>query len=334
MNPMQSVLDQFLSFIGRKRFVRKVPGSGSSLADGMRFEVDAAYGSGYTVMHRFGNGLEVAHSNQQRIKPMTFNLLDAHTYFGFSLILEGYIDIEIPELEQKERVEAGEIAFRCGRVAQVNPTFPAVPRLRGLTMDIPADMRDAWQSEAPDNLNRGINALLHNMKPPFLRVFRTDEAVMALAEKMLEADTQTSSGRLLYEARALSLLARIIDPGSPPVAHLTRSQIRQSQLQKALDHAIDILRLEWSSPPKITDLARRIGLNHSTMQHEFRQRTGQTIGQYTHRQRMERARELIETGDISVQEAALHVGYSNPSHFSSAFKKYFGYLPSTHRNGQ
>jgi AraC-like DNA-binding protein len=43
---------------------------------------------------------------------------------------------------------------------------------------------------------------------------------------------------------------------------------------------------------------------------------------------MEKALELIESGDCNILQAAHSVGYSNPSHFSAAFKRFYGRLPS------
>jgi AraC-like DNA-binding protein len=46
--------------------------------------------------------------------------------------------------------------------------------------------------------------------------------------------------------------------------------------------------------------------------------------------RMEKALELIESGENSILQVALSVGYSNPSHFSAAFKRFYGRLPSSY----
>ena len=331
MQPTPTPLDSVLAFIKREKPIRKASGCGARPEAGIRFEVDPADGSGYSLMHRFGNGLEVVHSDQLRTTPLKFSLKNVHTHFGFSLILEGHIFMDVPELGKKARIGQGEITFRSGSVAQVEQVFPAGTRVRGLAMDLPYDMLNAWRAEAPESLDRSIRALLHHTPPPFMHIFPADEAVVAQAEKMLDMNTATVFGRMQYEAAALNLLACIIDPGSPPVVHLTRSQMRQIYLQQALDQAVDILRLEWSSPPTIDTLAHRIGLNERTLRDEFRKRTGHTIGEFERKQRMERARVLIETQGFGVHEAALQVGYSNPSHFSKAFRKYFGHLPSERR---
>eukprot|EP00831_Metopus_contortus_P037919 TRINITY_DN29868_c0_g1_i1.p3 TRINITY_DN29868_c0_g1~~TRINITY_DN29868_c0_g1_i1.p3 ORF type:complete len:113 (-),score=28.07 TRINITY_DN29868_c0_g1_i1:84-422(-) len=57
-------------------------------------------------------------------------------------------------------------------------------------------------------------------------------------------------------------------------------------------------------------------------------RQGLSIGAYVRKLRMEKALEFIESGQFSILQVALYVGYSNPSHFSEAFKRYHGRLPS------
>jgi AraC-like DNA-binding protein len=45
---------------------------------------------------------------------------------------------------------------------------------------------------------------------------------------------------------------------------------------------------------------------------------------------MERARQLLEERKFNVTEVACTVGYANPSHFASAFKRKFGVNPSAY----
>ncbi len=43
---------------------------------------------------------------------------------------------------------------------------------------------------------------------------------------------------------------------------------------------------------------------------------------------MDRTRKMIQTGKYSILDISLFVGYSNPGHFSAAFKKFYRHLPS------
>jgi len=81
-----------------------------------------------------------------------------------------------------------------------------------------------------------------------------------------------------------------------------------------------------SSPPTIEQLARETGLNQLKIKQGFKVLFGTTTYGLFQRERMERALTLLQTN--SVTETASLLGYSNISHFSSAFRKQFGVLPS------
>jgi AraC-like DNA-binding protein len=54
---------------------------------------------------------------------------------------------------------------------------------------------------------------------------------------------------------------------------------------------------------------------------------GTSAFEYLRMQRLERARQLLVNSHKSVTEIAFEVGYSQPSGFSKAFKRYFGANP-------
>lgn len=87
----------------------------------------------------------------------------------------------------------------------------------------------------------------------------------------------------------------------------------------------------FSEPLTIAELARKSFMSESRLRQMFRQQYGITIYQYVLNCRMEKARELIESGNYQVKDAAGMVGYSNISHFSEAFRKKFGYTPSQYK---
>jgi two-component system response regulator YesN len=57
----------------------------------------------------------------------------------------------------------------------------------------------------------------------------------------------------------------------------------------------------------------------------------QTIHDYLIQVRMEKAKVLLSTTDLSIKAVAISVGYRRDSSFGPAFKKYFGVSPSSYR---
>ena len=44
---------------------------------------------------------------------------------------------------------------------------------------------------------------------------------------------------------------------------------------------------------------------------------------------MEHAKKLILTGDYRISDVARLTGYKHSTHFTTAFKKYFGFIPNS-----
>ena len=75
-------------------------------------------------------------------------------------------------------------------------------------------------------------------------------------------------------------------------------------------------------------LCRRFSISPTLLKEQFRQAFGMPIHSWLVQQRLNRARELICTTGISVQEAARCVGYEGTSQFYTAFRKQFGVTPA------
>ena len=50
--------------------------------------------------------------------------------------------------------------------------------------------------------------------------------------------------------------------------------------------------------------------------------------EYYNRNRLEKAKDLLQSGKYSVKEVGMDIGFSNLSNFAKAFKKEFGILPN------
>ncbi len=78
----------------------------------------------------------------------------------------------------------------------------------------------------------------------------------------------------------------------------------------------------------IAELAIVAGFNGSKLKRDFKRVYGTTIFKYITKLRMERASVLIRNEGFTIAQAAYEVGYTNPQHFTNAFKRTLGYLPS------
>lgn len=88
-----------------------------------------------------------------------------------------------------------------------------------------------------------------------------------------------------------------------------------------------ILSGRLDSPVTIKELARMVAMNECYLKKGFKAMFGTTIYDYFQKERMERARFLLNEKGLPVSEVAVMMGYSCISHFSTAFKKHTGLKP-------
>jgi len=97
---------------------------------------------------------------------------------------------------------------------------------------------------------------------------------------------------------------------------------------EALNRAKIILIENIINPPSIKDLAHKSAMNDYKLKKGFKQLFGNTVYGFLQEYRLNKAKALLEKGDINIGEVASIVGYKRLSHFSMVFKKYFGMNPS------
>ncbi len=75
-------------------------------------------------------------------------------------------------------------------------------------------------------------------------------------------------------------------------------------------------------------LADDVGLSRVQLHRRMKEMTGITVGEFIRNLRLQQAAKLLEAGDTTVAQVTYAVGFANPTHFTSAFKKHFGVAPS------
>lgn len=81
-------------------------------------------------------------------------------------------------------------------------------------------------------------------------------------------------------------------------------------------------------PPTIIQLSKIAAMSPTKLKMEFKKVYGMPVYEYYQKNRMGAARILLQSRKYTVKEVGLNIGYSNLSHFASAFKREFGVLPS------
>jgi AraC family transcriptional regulator len=147
------------------------------------------------------------------------------------------------------------------------------------------------------------------------------EIIVRLRRPPVAASTQA----FWYQVRALDLVAEFLF--QPPEGEEFFCTRQQRAVRERVDKVMAILRESLADPLPLEELARRVNSSPFYLSRIFKQEAGMTITQFLRQTRMERAAELLRTGQCNVTEAAMALGYSSLGHFSTTFQQTFGCCP-------
>ena len=81
----------------------------------------------------------------------------------------------------------------------------------------------------------------------------------------------------------------------------------------------------------LSQLAKRFLVESSYLSKAFRQQMGENLMVYIARQKIEKAKEYIQQGNITLTEISFLVGYDDYNYFSRVFKKMTGISPREYK---
>ena len=162
------------------------------------------------------------------------------------------------------------------------------------------------ETGAPCRLEECVQVLMHD----------ENGRIQQMLDKLLGASMQRGSSLRLKE-----LLIRLLeDICRQPAGEGTE-----------LYPAIRYMETHLQSPVAAQDLAQLCHMSLSTFTRRFRMLTGEPPAAYHRRLRLEKSRELLESGLCSVEQAAFALGFYDKAHFSRCFQAHFGARPGDMR---
>ena len=82
----------------------------------------------------------------------------------------------------------------------------------------------------------------------------------------------------------------------------------------------------------LSKVGDRFNISDTYLSHMFKEKTGQNFSVYLERLRMNEAARRLTSGDCNLTVLYADLGYTNPTSFRRAFKKYYGMTPSEMRD--
>jgi len=103
-------------------------------------------------------------------------------------------------------------------------------------------------------------------------------------------------------------------------------------LLPALRRARDLIDRDYAEPLDLDAMAREAGYSRFHFARGFAAAYGETPRAYLTRRRIERAKTLLRTANLSVTEVCFLVGFSSVGSFSARFRQLVGQSPSEYRD--
>lgn len=115
---------------------------------------------------------------------------------------------------------------------------------------------------------------------------------------------------------------------------LLRLQRPKSAAPKNFEHIINYINENFHEKIQLTTFAKQLNISYDYFQHKFKSLTGYSPQQFLLNRRLDAAKELLSSGNLSCTEIAYRCGFSTPAQFSMLFKQKHGYSPLSFKKGQ
>ncbi|MEK6482003.1 AraC family transcriptional regulator [Catalinimonas sp. 4WD22] len=162
---------------------------------------------------------------------------------------------------------------------------------------------------------------------PFLYQGYYSTAATEVLRGILSTDYEDLILDTFLESKTLELLSLMWTQYSDDQKPSHKQRVIRERDANALMAARDYVLNHLQSPPSISELAKKAGINEFKLKTGYKQLFNTTVYQHIQSERLNQARALLKEGKWDVSEVADKVGYTNKSHFAARFREKFGILP-------
>ena len=180
------------------------------------------------------------------------------------------------------------------------------------------------ESKIFDGFKAGIIAKKHRILSP--SNYLITPPMMQTIQKIMNCDRKGLFRKMFLEAHVIELLMLQLEQISSfhhPSSHFN---LKKRDVEKL--HAVRYkIANEIDKPYSLIGLAQAVGTNEFMLKKGFKELFGTTVFGYWNDLKMERAQAMLVEEGMTVAEVSERVGYKNPQHFSTAFKRKYGFSP-------
>ncbi len=256
-----------------------------------------------------------------------------------SLLLEGqvkfYLDGCPYYLGRSGRSDKHSVA--CGKIwSQVDPVkFCRVFRRGQKVKKIIISVDPEWLKnfgigqiypETSADLDRKMNEFILRVNDH--REWPLSPRAISVAEEIINPPYESASMKqMVRECRAMELLLLALSSFASTIDDYDAVPKENANCKLIRIHTL--IEENFHQNLSLDEIAKNAGLSVSSLQRHFKEAYGTTVVEYIRNRKLSFAKKLIEENNMPVTEVALRVGYTTPSSFTTAFKRFYGYTPTS-----
>lgn len=165
----------------------------------------------------------------------------------------------------------------------------------------------------------GKLAELLESAPRYFRVYRSFEA-LSLLDEIIMLNTSEDCDELLLHGKLLTYVSLVLDEAA--------QSLKAKPYSSIIMQAQNYIKEHYGKQIKLSDIANEVNLSQNYFHTLFTDACGQTPHDYLVEHRVNAAKNLLVTTQLSLSEIAEHCGFKNQQYLASVFKTKTGVSPT------
>jgi len=171
-----------------------------------------------------------------------------------------------------------------------------------------------------------------------LEALQEDEKTRSIPVIVLTGQSLAEEDVVRLNRGVASVLRKGLFSVDETLAHIEAALARKRALSRESRHiarmAMAFVHAHYAEQISRQDVAAHVGVSERHLSRCFRQEMGITLNDYLTRYRVQQAKALLTTGDLTVTEVAMEVGFTDSSYFGRVFRREIGVPPSAFQRGE
>lgn len=160
----------------------------------------------------------------------------------------------------------------------------------------------------------------------------SDRILARLVDAAEAAVLAGNNNRLYADVLARTIAARLIEGHSAAQLKRYAPNYPGRTVSREVANAIDYMRSNLEQNISLDELAYASRCSASHLSRLFSAQTGTSPHRYLVEMRLNKAKELLETSNISLAEIAVMCGFTHQEHLTRLFRRYHNVTPGAYRN--